>query len=131
LEDGTLTDVVLLVEGERLPTHRVILTARSVYFYGLFQSGMQGGTSEGGVQEIEQVSAGAFRMVLWYLYTAEMTESGREGLVQEGEDNIFHIPFVTGNIFNVYNNKYTFDGGFSSFPYLHSSKDNQIFHIHR
>ena len=41
-----------------------------------------------------------------------------------------HIPFVTGNIFNVYNNKYTFDGGFSSFPYLHSSKDNQIFHIH-
>jgi hypothetical protein len=40
---------------------------------------MQGGSSEGGVQEIEQVSAGAFRVVLRYLYTAELPESGEGG----------------------------------------------------
>jgi DNA-binding beta-propeller fold protein YncE len=75
-EDGALADVVLVVDGERFPAHRVILAARSVYFRGLFLSGMQGGSSEGGVQEIEQVSAGAFRVVLRYLYTAELPESG-------------------------------------------------------
>ena len=55
-----------------------MLAAQSEYFYGLFLSGMQGVSSEGGVQEIEQVSAGAFRVVLRYLYTAELPESGEE-----------------------------------------------------
>ena len=41
-----------------------------------------------------------------------------------------HIPLITGNVLNLYNKKYTFDGGFSSFPYLHGSQDNQIFHLH-
>jgi hypothetical protein len=76
LEDCTLADVVLVVDGERFPAHRVILAARSEYFRGLFLSRIQGGSSEGGVQEIEQVSAGAFRVVLRYLYTAELPESG-------------------------------------------------------
>ncbi len=40
---------------------------------------MQGGSSEGGVQEIKQVSAEAFQMVLRYLYTAELPESGEGG----------------------------------------------------
>ena len=43
LEDETLTDVVLVVEGERFPAHRVILAARSEYFRGMFLSGIQGG----------------------------------------------------------------------------------------
>lgn len=40
-----------------------------------------------------------------------------------------HIPFITGNMFNLYNNKYTFDGGFSSFPYL-TVVDGLLFHVH-
>ncbi len=79
VEDGALADVVLLVEGERFPAHRGVLAVRSEYFYGLFLSGMQGGGSEGGVQEISQVSAGAFRVVLRYLYTTELPESGEGG----------------------------------------------------
>ena len=79
LEDGTLADVVLVVDGERFPAHRVILAARSEYFRGLFLSGMQGGSSEGEMHEIAQVSAGAFRVVLRYLYTAELPESGEGG----------------------------------------------------
>jgi len=64
-----LADVVLLVEGERFPAHRNVLAARSEYFRGLLLSGMQEGS---GQQEIslEEVSAGAFRVVLRYLYTA-------------------------------------------------------------
>ena len=79
MEDGNLADVVLVVEGERFPAHRGVLAAQSEYFRGLFLSGMQGARSEGGVQEIEQVSAGAFRVVLRYLYTAQLPESGEGG----------------------------------------------------
>jgi hypothetical protein len=58
-----------VVEGERFPAHRAVLAARSEYFRGLLLSGMQEGS---GQQEIplEEVSAGAFRVVLRYLYTA-------------------------------------------------------------
>ena len=40
VEDGTLTDIVLVVEGERFPEHRVVLVERSEYFWSLFLSGM-------------------------------------------------------------------------------------------
>jgi hypothetical protein len=70
VESPELADVVLVVEGERFPAHRVMLAARSEYFRGLLLSGMQEGS---GQQEIElgEVSARAFRVVLRHLYTAE------------------------------------------------------------
>jgi hypothetical protein len=79
LEDVTLAVVVLMVEGECFPSHRVILATRRDYFRGLFLSGIQGRSSEGGVQEIEQVSSGAFWVVPRYLLTAELLESGEGG----------------------------------------------------
>ncbi len=79
VEDGALADIVLVVDGERFPAHRGVLAARSEYFWRLFLSGMQGGSSEGGVHEIKQVSAGAFRVVLRYLYTAALPQSGQGG----------------------------------------------------
>lgn len=38
-----------------------------------------------------------------------------------------HIPFLTGNMLNKYKNFYSFDGGFSKYPYIESSKS--ILHI--
>jgi hypothetical protein len=69
LVEGELADVVLVVEGERFPAHRGVLAARNEYFRGLLRSRMQEGS---GQQEItlKMVSAGAFRVVLRYLYTA-------------------------------------------------------------
>jgi hypothetical protein len=36
-----------------------------------------------------------------------------------------HIPLITGDLTTIYNNMYSFDGGFSKHPYLNGS----IFHI--
>jgi hypothetical protein len=33
-----------------------------------------------------------------------------------------HIPFISGSIVHRYKNKYAFDGGFSSYPYLNTNK---------
>ncbi len=38
-----------------------------------------------------------------------------------------HIPYVTGKLVNTYHNTYTFDGGFSKYPYLKTSPP--ILHI--
>jgi hypothetical protein len=38
-----------------------------------------------------------------------------------------HIPFLTGGLTNRYHNLYTFDGGFSTYPYLNS--DNVVLHF--
>lgn len=38
-----------------------------------------------------------------------------------------HIPYVTGKLTNTYHNIYTFDGGFSKYPYLKTSKP--VLHI--
>ena len=84
LEDDTLTDVVLVVDGERFPAHQSLFAAQSEYFRFLFLSGIQGGSSECGMQEIEQVSAGAFRVVLRYLYMTKLPESGEGGAGARG-----------------------------------------------
>jgi hypothetical protein len=38
-----------------------------------------------------------------------------------------HIPLLTGGLTNRYHNLYTFDGGFSTYPYLNS--DNVVLHL--
>ena len=76
VEAPELADVVLLVEGERFPAHRVILAARSEYFRGLLLSGMQEGSGQQQEIELGEVSARAFRVVLRHLYTAEVPAWG-------------------------------------------------------
>jgi hypothetical protein len=39
-----------------------------------------------------------------------------------------HIPLITGGLINFYRNIITFDGGFSKYPYLNTSKS--VLHIH-
>ena len=62
-----------------------MLETRSEYFRGLILSVMQGGKVEGwwGSGNRAGVSAGALRVVMWYLFTAELPESG-DGLTGAG-----------------------------------------------
>jgi len=80
VKNSKIADVVLLVEGHRFPAHRAILAARSECFRGLFKSGLQEASCVLlGQDEFElwEITALVFRVLLRYLYTAQMSE-GKE-----------------------------------------------------
>ncbi|KAJ8912844.1 hypothetical protein NQ315_007976 [Exocentrus adspersus] len=64
------SDVVLIVEGERLSAHKVILAARSDYFRAM----LYGGLKESSQAEITLPDAPlkAFKVLLKYIYTGHM-----------------------------------------------------------
>ena len=80
LEDPARADVTFAVGGHRISAHRKILAVRSEHFKARFE-GEQG--AGGKVAIWEEVSAGASRVLLRYLYTQELpgTEDGGEGPV--------------------------------------------------
>jgi hypothetical protein len=90
LEDTGLADVTFAVDGQRFPAHRCVLVVRSAYFSGMFKSGQGmlegGGRAAGKDIVLEEVRAGAFRVLLKYLYSGELPEDEccGEGL-QAGE----------------------------------------------
>ena len=73
LDDTELADVTFAVDGKRFPAHRCVLAVRSPFFSGLFKSckGLSegGGSAAGQDIVIEEVSAGAFRVLQRFLYT--------------------------------------------------------------
>ena len=71
LSDTELADVSFVVGGQHFHGHRCVLAARSTYFNSLFNSRWQ--KREGNVV-IEGVRAGAFRVLLRYLYAEEVPE---------------------------------------------------------
>ena len=77
-ETELFTDVVLVVEGETFPGHRVVLAAHSQYFYTMFSCGM----TESRNQEIEihGLSAPVFRIVMNYIYRGRVDISEVEAL---------------------------------------------------
>ena len=77
-ETDQFSDVVMVVEGERFPGHRVVLAAHSQYFYTMFTCGM----TETRNQEIpiHGLSAPVFRIVLNYIYRGRVDTAEVEAL---------------------------------------------------
>jgi len=76
------SDMVLIVEGQRVPVHKVILAARSEYFRAL----LFGGLRESSQEEVELVDTGlqAFKHLLRYIYTGTMSlASLKEDMILE------------------------------------------------
>ena len=63
-----LCDVILVVEGERLPAHRVILASLSAYFRAMFTGKMAESTQREIV--INDIEPGTLRALVDYAYTA-------------------------------------------------------------
>jgi len=78
LEDAALADVTFAVGGQRFPAHRCVLAARSPYFRAMFESGKgmheEGSRAAGQDVVIKDVSAGAFRTLLRFLYAHTLPE---------------------------------------------------------
>ena len=74
LEDLQLADVTFVVAGQRFRAHRCVLAARSAYFEGMFKhSGRSMREGEAGQDiHLPDMSAGAFRVLLRYLYAQEL-----------------------------------------------------------
>ena len=76
-----LCDVVLIVEGERIPAHRVILASLSDYFRAMFTGEM----AESRLREIviNEIDARSMRALVDYAYTAivELTEENVQNLL--------------------------------------------------
>jgi len=74
------SDVILIVEKNRIPAHKVILASRSEYFRALLFGGMR----ETNQQEVELVDTplSAFKHLLRYIYTGNMSLSSlKEDLI--------------------------------------------------
>jgi len=78
-----------------------------------------------------------FDLTKLFIGVTTMSKQGTNTIIYSGfeslEDAIncciasSHIPLVTGGLTNVYRNKYSFDGGFSKFPYLNAT--DPVIHI--
>jgi len=77
LRDTALADVTFVVDGQRFPAHRCVLAARSPYVCAMFESkGMheEGSRAAGHDIVIKDLSVGAFRTLLRFLYAHTLPE---------------------------------------------------------
>ena len=76
LGDTALADVTFTVDGQRFHAHRCVLVVRSPYFKALIESGLQEEASRAAGKDIviKEVSAGAFRVLLRFVYTHKLPE---------------------------------------------------------
>ena len=76
--DTTMADVTFAVDGQRFPAHRCVLAARSPFFRAMFETGKgmheEGSRAAGKDIVVKDVSAGAFRMLLSFLYAHTLPE---------------------------------------------------------
>jgi len=70
------SDVTLVVEGQSLSAHRVILAAKSDYFRTLLTSGMKESYSK--EVELKDTPIQAFRLLLRFIYTGQMSLEEQE-----------------------------------------------------
>lgn len=76
------SDVLLLVEGARLPAHRLVLASCSSYFRALLYGGMRESQQDEVV--LRDTPREAFELLLRYIYTGQLTLSGlKEEVVLE------------------------------------------------
>ncbi|XP_068911771.1 BTB/POZ domain-containing protein 9-like isoform X2 [Tenebrio molitor] len=75
------SDVILVVDGEKLHAHKAILAARSEYFEALLYDGSQ--DLKQSELAIKDVSPQAFKQVLKFIYTGTITITSHLGLILE------------------------------------------------
>lgn len=71
-QNGALCDIILLVAGQRIEAHKIVLAACSLYFQAMFTRGMrEASLSEVEIQE-PSITAEAVRVLVDFAYTYEI-----------------------------------------------------------
>ncbi len=80
-QEETLSDVMLMAEGQSIPCHKFLLAAGSQYFYSRFV--VQTETSNSNLLEIEGVTFNALKVIVSYLYTGyiNITDDNAKGVI--------------------------------------------------
>ncbi|CAF3726959.1 unnamed protein product [Adineta steineri] len=79
------SDIELVIESEHFYAHRIILAARSEYFRALLYGGLRESQHDNNTIEIKECKAGAFKILLLYIYTGQIS------LKQEKEDVLIDL----------------------------------------
>jgi len=80
LQSGDSSDFTFEVDGEEISAHRIILSSRSSYFRGLFNSGMREATMNR--MAIEDIDATTFKAVLKFLYCGSVPDDVRSSAMK-------------------------------------------------
>lgn len=83
--NGDFSDITLIVAGERLSAHKVILAARSDYFRALLFGGLRESSQNEIELKDENITLAAFKFLLHYVYT------GRLNLARLKDDMILDV----------------------------------------
>ncbi|XP_050439588.1 BTB/POZ domain-containing protein 9-like [Adelges cooleyi] len=86
------SDVILVVEGEKLPVHRIVLASRSEYFRRAFYGGHKETYQD--MMEINEVLVSIFKILLEYIYTGHINFTGlkvEEVLELIRISDLFHV----------------------------------------
>lgn len=73
LESDHLADIMLVVDGQRLPAHKAILFGRCAYFRRMFSAGSALREAQGTAEvELTDVPLRPFRLILRFIYSGEI-----------------------------------------------------------
>ena len=81
-EHGEFIDVRLKVGEDEFAAHRIVLAANSDYFYAMFAHGMKESNQEVIELKDENISVGAFKIVMNSIYSGEISVS---------DENVFEV----------------------------------------
>ncbi|CAF1228299.1 unnamed protein product [Rotaria sordida] len=83
------SDIELIIESEHFYAHRAILAARSEYFRALLYGGLRESQHNNRIIEIKECKANAFKILLHYIYTGQIS------LTKENEDVLLDLLGLT------------------------------------
>ncbi|XP_065191504.1 kelch-like protein 5 [Sycon ciliatum] len=70
--DNSLCDVILVVDGRRIPAHRIVLCSTSEYFYAMFAGAISGKETRMPEVVIHDVDGAAMAQLVAYSYTCKL-----------------------------------------------------------
>jgi len=92
--------LTFLVEGQKVPAHKIFLSASSEYFSGMFLSGLS--ESNSSVVELKDVRYSVFLAIQEYLYTGDAQEiSGDIAIELLASANLYNFPRLKAIVVNL------------------------------